>query len=102
MDIQTLIANFLSFVNNTIIPFILAIAFLIFIWNITKYFVFGGSNEESQEKARATALWGISAFVIILSLWGIVNFVVDNLGLDNRGIVPDYMCEKTANGSCRN
>ncbi len=91
MDLQTLLANILKFLNTTIIPLLMAIAFLVFIWNIARYFIIGGANEESQEKARSLALWGIAAFVVMISLWGIVNLFVNGLGLKNDPITPDYM-----------
>ncbi len=101
MDLQTLLGGFLDFLTGTIIPFLLVIATLVFVWNVVRYFIIGGANEDSQEKARSLALWGILAFVLIVSLWGIVTLVVNGLGLDNRSIAPDYMCDKGLGGNCR-
>jgi|GEM_PF-1625336 len=95
MNIQTLLININEFLNTTIVPFLLSVAFLVFIWNVTRYFIIGGSNSDAQEKARSLALWGITAFVVILSLWGIVNLLVAGFGLGNRGaVIPDYMERK--------
>ncbi len=100
MNIQTLLGGILNFLSSTIIPFLLAIAGLVFFWNIARFFIIGGDNTESQEKARSHALWGIIAFVIILSLWGIVNMFVNGFGFDRNGaITPDYICDKTG-GNC--
>jgi hypothetical protein len=101
MDLQTLLVGFLSFLTDTIIPFLLVIATLFFVWNVVRYFIIGGASEESQEKARQLALWGILAFVLIVSLWGVVRLFVNGLELDNRSIAPDYMCEKGLGGNCR-
>ncbi len=101
MNIQTLLLNLLKFLNETIVPFLIALAFLIFLWNAVRYFIIGGSNEENQVKARSLATWSIGAFVIILSLWGIVNMLVVGLGFNNsRSIIPDYMCDKIG-GNCQ-
>ncbi len=95
MNLQTLLANILIFLNKTLVPFILAIAFFIFIWNAVRYFILEGENEESQTKAKSLALWSVSAFVIIVSLWGIVNMFVKGLGFERTmGITPDYMDSK--------
>ena len=101
MDLQTLLLGFIAFITGTIIPFLLVIATLVFVWNAVRYFVIGGANEESQEKARQLALWGVLAFVLIVSLWGIVMLISNGLGLDNRGIVPDYMCGKNSFLDCK-
>jgi hypothetical protein len=94
-NIQNVLTNFLSFLNETIVPFLFAFAFLIFIWNAARYFIIGGANPDDQEKARGLAMWGVAAFVIIISLWGIVNMVVAGFGLGDRTPpIPDYMQEK--------
>ena len=95
MNIQTLLTNILTFLNGTIVPFLLAVATFIFIWNALRYFVLDGSNEESQQKARSLAFWGIGAFVIIVSLWGVVNLIVNGLGFARPvSITPDYIDSK--------
>ncbi len=91
MNIQTLLTGILTFLNTTFIPFLLAMAGLVFIWGIVRYFVFEGGSGEGQEKGKSLATWGIAAFVVIVSLWGIVNLLVSSLGLDNQPITPDYM-----------
>jgi hypothetical protein len=92
MDIQTFLTNIGKFLSDIIVPAIFAIAGLMFIVNAFRYFILGGANPEEQEKAKALAIWGIMAFVITLSLWGIVNLLVAGLGL-TTGLAPtpDYM-----------
>ncbi len=94
MNIQTLLNGILNLLDQTVVPFLLAIASLVFLWGIARYFIFGGENAESQEKGKSLAMYGIMGFVIILSLWGIVNLLVSGLGLKNEPITPDYMESK--------
>jgi succinate dehydrogenase/fumarate reductase cytochrome b subunit len=91
MDIQTFLTNIGAFLNDVILPFIFAIAGLMFMVNAVRYFIIGGSNPEDQEKAKTLAIWGILAFVITISLWGIVNILVDGLGLTEEAPTPDYL-----------
>ena len=92
MGIQEFILDILFFINETLIPFIIAIAFLVFIWNVARYFIIGGANDQDREKAKRLALYGILAFVIIVSLWGIVNVVVGGLGFNReQPLEPDYV-----------
>ncbi len=92
MDIQTFLKNIITFLNETIVPFIIAAAFLVFIWNMARYFIIEGANEKEHENAKSLALWGIMAFVIMLSLWGIVNMFVDGFGFGaEQQITPDYV-----------
>lgn len=98
VNIQTLLQGLLTFLNGTIIPFFMALAFLVFIWNTVRYFIIGGANEDDQEKARSLATWGIMAFVIMVSLLGIVKLLVSGLGFGSPApITPDYMQSKNTN-----
>lgn len=95
-----MLVNFIAFLNGTIVPFLLAIAFLVFIWNTVRYFIIGGAEHEKQTEARSLALWSITAFVIIVSMWGIVNLVARGVGLNNQNaITPDYMGSKKGNSN---
>jgi predicted PurR-regulated permease PerM len=91
MDLQAILTAIVGFINDALIPFVMAIAFFFFIWNAVRYFIIGGTNPDAQEKAKSLAVWGILAFVVITSLWGIVNIFTDSLGLDNTTPAPDYM-----------
>jgi len=99
MNIQTLLKNFITFLDGTILPFLLAIAGLVFFWNAFRYFILGGSNPDDQEKAKSLALWGVLGFVVIVSLWGIVNLITKDLTSRNQVITPDYMESKGTNVS---
>ncbi len=80
------------FINNTILPLIFTIALLFFLVNAARYFVFGGANEDGQDKARRMALYGIGAFVFLVSIWGIVNMLVSGLGIQrSESLCPDYL-----------
>lgn len=90
--VQELLLAFIAFANNVLVPFIFAIAFLVFLWNAVRYFIIGSGDEASRESAKRLALWGIIAFVIMVSVWGIVNLIVGGLGFDRSGFIcPDYL-----------
>ncbi len=79
----------INLINNILVPVLMAIAFIVFIWGIYKYFIYGAAEEKSQTEGRQLVLWGLIGFVIILSLWGIVNLFMGTLGL-SAGTVPPY------------
>ena len=57
---------------NVAIPAVLALAFLVFIWGLFRYLFFPDA-EGNIEKGRNIMVWGILAFFVMLSVWGIVN-----------------------------
>ena len=76
--------SILNFINAVLIPFILGVAFLIFVWGMFQYFIAGGSNEEAKEKGKSLLTYAILGFVVILVFWGIVNLVTDATGLEGQ------------------
>lgn len=77
----------LGFINGYLTPTVFGIAFIVFLWGLFKYFIYGGANEDSQEKGKQLAVWGILGFVIMVSIWGLVNVLASSLGFD-RGQAP--------------
>jgi hypothetical protein len=91
VPLDVYIVRFGGFINKFVIPLVVALAFVFFVYNAIRYFVIGGANSESQQKARMLALWGVLAFVFIVSMWGIVNVLVSSFGIgQNRAFCPDY------------
>lgn len=88
MSLQEFLADAIMFINDAVLPFILALAFVIFLFNVARYFII---QEEKRDEAKRTALWGILAFVVIASIWGITNLFVYNLDLHGDvAPCPDY------------
>ncbi|MCR4276080.1 MAG: pilin [Candidatus Parcubacteria bacterium] len=76
-------------INYILVPVLMAIAFIVFLWGVYKYFIFGAADEKSRTDGRQFTLWGVIGFVVILSLWGIVNIFMSTLGL-SVGTAPPY------------
>jgi len=68
-------------INTILVPMLIAIAFLVFLWGIYYYFIKGAANEEDRAKGRVFTLYGIIGLVIIFSIWGIVEIFSSTLGL---------------------
>jgi hypothetical protein len=84
MGLEQYVIALITFVNTIVIPFLLGIAFLVFVINIFRFFIVGGANTDSQEKARSLATYGILAFVLIMVFWGVVNILSSSLGLASQ------------------
>jgi hypothetical protein len=95
-DIGTAMNNILTFIRGYVIPFILAIGFLIFVWGMFQYFIRGGANEEAKESGRSLIMYAIAGYVVILAFWGIINILTSGLGLD-EGL--QYVPQATPTGN---
>lgn len=86
--LNTFINQVLKFMNQVLVPAIIALAIFIFIWGMFKTFILGGHNEEKQEEGKKLMMYAIAGFVLILSIGGIVNLLAGSLGFTNSPIIP--------------
>jgi fumarate reductase subunit D len=86
VGVSNFLKNITAFMNNTLVPLIFAIAFLVFLWGMFKTFILGGHDEEKQSEGKALMMYAIAGFVLMVSLWGIVNLVANGFGLREQGL----------------
>jgi hypothetical protein len=60
---------------------ILALAVVMFIWNVYKYFIAGG-DEANRTEAGKYVMWSVIGFFVILSIWGLVNILLNTTKLN--------------------
>ena len=79
-----------DFIFGPVLYFLIALAFIIFVWGVIKYFI--SDAEGDKASAKSLMLWGILGLVLILVLWGAVNMFVNFLGLggEELGPVPEF------------
>ena len=77
----TLLKNILGFSNTVLIPFILGIGFLVFVWGMFRYFIAGGANDEAKEQGKSLMVYATLGFVFIIIFWGIINLIANSTGL---------------------
>jgi hypothetical protein len=75
----TLLGNLLAFTNSVLIPFILGIGFLVFVWGMFQFFIAGGANDEAKEKGKSLIVYAVLGFVLIIVFWGIINLIVQSV-----------------------
>ncbi len=81
-------SGIINVINGILVPVLLAIAFIVFLWGVYKYFILGATEEKSRENGRQFVLWGVIGFVVILSVWGLVGIVGNAFGLSPGGHAP--------------
>ncbi len=78
------IAILVGFINKYLVPAIFALAFLLFIWGMFKFFFLSYANEEGRSEGKQLMLWAVIAFVVMVSIWGLVNVVANGLGFSGE------------------
>ncbi|KKS04695.1 MAG: hypothetical protein UU82_C0010G0020 [Candidatus Nomurabacteria bacterium GW2011_GWC2_41_8] len=64
---------------NLIIPVLLSLGVVYFVWGVVRYVI--GDSEEAKKKGRDRMIYGIIGLTVITSLWGLVNIVVETFGI---------------------
>lgn len=78
---KTISGSIISFINSVLVPVLMAVAFIFFIFGVYKYFILGAAEEKSREDGKKFVMWGLIGFVIIFSVWALVAVVSTTLGL---------------------
>lgn len=77
MTFAQLVNSLVKLVDVAVMPLLYALAFLLFLIGMVRFFFMGG--EEARQKGRAFMLWGIIGFVVLFSVWGIVRLFLEVL-----------------------
>ncbi len=77
-----LLGNILEFANGVLIPFIIGIGFLVFVWGMFQFFIAGGANDDAKEKGKSLMIYATLGFLLIIVFWGVVNLLTASTGLE--------------------
>lgn len=59
-----------------LVAIIIALALVFFLWGVAKFILNAGDPAE-RAKGKQVMVWGIIALFVMVSVWGIVNFMQD-------------------------
>ena len=69
MTLTDVISKFIGLINQ-IIPVLLALAMVFFMWSAVNYIRQSG---EGGAEARSNLFWGVIALFVLFTVWGLVN-----------------------------
>lgn len=64
---------------NLIIPALIALAVIYFIWGVVQYVI--RDSEEAKKKGKDHIIYGIIGLAIVVGLWGVVGLLQNSFGL---------------------
>lgn len=80
--------SIIDIINLYLVPLLIAVAFIVFLWGIYNYFILGGADEKKRTDGRTFTIYGIIGLAIITSVWGIVNIFTTTLNLPSGKAPP--------------
>jgi len=66
---------------NNIIPLLIGIAVVVFLFGIVRY-VAAGDDAEKRKSGAALMAYGILAIFVMVSVWGLVGFLTNTFNLE--------------------
>ena len=91
-DLRSSFEEVIDIINSIIIPLIVGIAGIYFMVGVIKY-VTSGDSEEGRKGARNMMIWGIIALFVMISVWGLVNILIDTFDFRENTIRPNDLPE---------
>ncbi len=82
-SIEGILCRVLNVINGYIIPLLIALAVVWFIWGVVQFIT--AKDEEKKGEARSTMIHGIIALFVIVAVWGLVNLVKNFFGVSGGG-----------------
>jgi len=81
------IITIFSTILNRIIPVLITLAVIYFIWGVIQYLLVG--NEEKKKKAKEVIFSGLIGLFVIISFWGIIRVISNTIDVG-----PERLNEK--------
>jgi hypothetical protein len=78
-------STILYLINYVLVPLLFAIAFIVFLYGVASTYIFSHGDSGKVSEGHKLILWGIVGFVVMVSLWGLVNVVSNTFGLAGYG-----------------
>ncbi len=66
------------------VPILIGVALLVFIWGLIGY-INAGDDADKKKAARGTIVWGVIILAAIVGVWGLVDFVLEAVGIQGGG-----------------
>lgn len=79
--ISSLATLIINLINNVFVPVLFAVAFIVFLYGIAKTYILSRGEAAQVETGHKIILWGLIGFFVMVSVWGLVNIIVDTFGL---------------------
>ncbi|MES2416247.1 MAG: hypothetical protein V4504_00940 [Patescibacteria group bacterium] len=70
---------------NLIIPILIGLGVVYFIWGVVSYVV--AKEEEAKTAGRDKMIYGLIGLAVIVSIWGLVTILKDTFGVTNNASI---------------
>jgi hypothetical protein len=80
-SVKAFVGKISTEILNPLIALMFAVALMYFFYGIAVY-IWNPDNEDAREKGRVGMLWGIVGMFVMVSVFGIMWFIIRSIGAD--------------------
>ena len=73
-------------IGRSIIPLLFAIAVIMFIVGVIRFFIIGAGEEAKRTQGKQFMIWAIVALAVMVTVWGLVRILGDTFNIDSTFI----------------
>ncbi len=84
--VQSILGN-VQVILNLIIPILMILATVVFLWGVITYITAGG-DEEKAKAGRGYIIWGLIGLFAMVAVWGLVLALVSTFQVGGQGVPP--------------
>jgi uncharacterized membrane-anchored protein len=84
-DLPSLIKYFTDLLVGWVVPLLVALAVVGFVYGVIQYFLYP-DNEEKRKNGKTFMLWGLIALFVMVSIWGLVGILATSIGV--KAVIP--------------
>jgi hypothetical protein len=66
---------------NLVVPVLLLLSVIYFFWGVGQFILHDAGNDKTREEGKKKILWGIVALFVFVSIWGILGWIGDVIGI---------------------
>lgn len=81
------LVRILQNIVDVVIPFIIGLAVLVFIYGLFQFITSAG-DEEARGNAKHLIIWSVIAVFVMVSVWGLVNILSGTFNLNKAVTIP--------------
>jgi len=75
---------------KAMIPVVIGLALLAFIWGLVKFISRVGGDEKAVTEGKQLMIWGLIALFLMVSIWGILGFFYNEFGFTKPFGLPQF------------
>lgn len=80
MTFKSIIQDLLEIIVGTLVPLVISLAVIYFLYGIVKYLIAAGDETKRKESVKVIT-YGLIAIFVMVCVWGLVSFITNTFGV---------------------